>query len=42
VLALAPEDDNVEAARSVHRVHPEVCFQLLGALDTNPSAVPKG
>jgi glycosyltransferase involved in cell wall biosynthesis len=29
----------VEAARRVRRVHPEVRFQLLGALDSNPSAI---
>jgi len=29
----------VEAARSVHRAHPKVRFQLLGALDPNPSAI---
>lgn len=29
----------VEAARRVRRVYPEVCFQLLGALDPNPSAI---
>jgi glycosyltransferase involved in cell wall biosynthesis len=29
----------VEAARRVHRAHPKVRFQLLGALDPNPSAI---
>jgi glycosyltransferase involved in cell wall biosynthesis len=29
----------VEAARRVRRVHPEARFQLLGALDPNPSAI---
>jgi glycosyltransferase involved in cell wall biosynthesis len=29
----------VEAARRVRRLHPEVRFQLLGALDPNPSAI---
>jgi glycosyltransferase involved in cell wall biosynthesis len=29
----------VEAARQVHRLHPEARFQLLGPLDSNPSAI---
>jgi glycosyltransferase involved in cell wall biosynthesis len=29
----------IEAARIVHRAHPEVHIQLLGALDPNPSAI---
>ena len=29
----------VEAARRVRRVHPEARFQLLGAYDTNPTAI---
>jgi glycosyltransferase involved in cell wall biosynthesis len=30
----------VDAARLVRRAHPEVRFQLLGPLDSNPSAIP--
>jgi glycosyltransferase involved in cell wall biosynthesis len=30
----------VDAARLVRRTHPEVRFQLLGPLDSNPSAIP--
>ncbi len=32
----------VDAARRVRRVHPEVRFKLLGALDGNPSAISPG